>query len=565
MDVDMDIDLGSFDEMAGMEQQMAALPPPYSNSIFQTPAPAHAQPTHSPGSSPPSQDVVPHKVHLRGLDHLRTSDIIAFAAAHFPEVPNPQVEWIDDSSANVVYQTAAVAEKALASMSAMTTTEEEEGTPTAERMLQLRPTKPVPTKADCALEARLAVGSDKKVRGARDRSRFYLLNPQDDRVHNKAFHVRTRTVGWQKGRVGDRSQPRRKSDDGYDRGRAPRADDDERETFDASMYDDDAGALSARQVTDRQRRGAGRRRRLGPEGNAGNSGKELLPARADHTSRGEARDRSASPGRRGGAGEDVDMEVDAVSGQLKRWPENYRRRSRSRRRGGQEQQRDRVVGRANAGKELFPAAKSGKELVSAAAKPAFGGSTRNDSASLDLFPRRSLATTITTITSATTLDASMTDSTHTGTNNSHHHRRSDAFDATPSSHHHAAHDDLDDATDLFAGRMSVPFTDGAIDHSRNARRGSGSHNQRAKDTNDAGFSIRGLARQGFSIRGAASANAAATASGTAATAPATRLRASENVGKELFAEKLVGRDGGGGGSRGIFAARAGRKRAEDMF
>ena len=135
------------------------------------------------------------------------------------------------------------------------------------------------------------------------------------------------------------------------------------------------------------------------------------------------------------------------------------------------------------------------------------------------------------------------------------HRRSGAFDAA------------DETADLFAGRMAVPFTDGAADRrgKRFADRisaGPVTPSLRLEDritTTTAehgpaeeveGINIRGAAKQlerGFSIRGAASGSL--TGDGARELFPGG---IASNAGKELFAEKLDGRGGK-------------RRRAEDMF
>ena len=110
-----------------------------------------------------------------------------------------------------------------------------------------------------------------------------------------------------------------------------------------------------------------------------------------------------------------------------------------------------------------------------------------------------------------------------------HHPRSNAFDSA------------DAATDLFADRMEVPFTDGGNDERPLASRVT----NRRIITKNPEFSIRGTAKaplpQSFSIKGAAG--------NVKELFPATL---GDNSGKELFSGRLEGR-----GQR--------RQKAEDLF
>ena len=390
-------------------------------------------------------------------------------------------------------------------------------------MLQLRAAKPVPGFPDARLEVRLAVITDRKQPGARDRSRFYLFNPQEDPGERRSRDGRDRRKRGRghanSGEYGD--YRRRRYDDDEQR---RRRNTDDGGGFDVNLYDDDAGGVVARDDTrhdsldgDFGRRNSRRYVRF-DESNA----RELFPER-EGRKRNPLRDRSASPYRNSDV--DQEMEIDDLS--------SKRRRFRERSRSPERSPRDRNTSnhRPNTGKELFP----GKSVVTTSSDSGvaldFGGGIKDISAELrgvtetkELFPQKAQQIS--------------------------HHRRSGAFDAA------------DETADLFAGRMSVPFTDGATDTRGRNPRGVVGEEQRLGE-----FSIRGAARQkqsdrGLSIRGAAAAAAAATA--TAAQAmidvdddtgllfPQKAQLASSNAGKELFAEKLLGRGGR-------------RRKAEDMF
>lgn len=151
------------------------------------------------------------------------------------------------------------------------------------------------------MEVRRAVVGDRKQAGARERSRFYLLNPEYDPAER-------RKQGGRRG--GNRYRDR--DDDGYrsqrydDREQQMRQDGDKLAGFDSSLYDDDADALARRAARTGGRRdsssGADSRGHIprGPR-RRGASGKELFPDRDGGRASGRLRDRSASPLRENGA------------------------------------------------------------------------------------------------------------------------------------------------------------------------------------------------------------------------------------------------------------------------
>ena len=117
-----------------------------------------------------SNAAAPNKVHLRGVDRLNTYDIERFASEHYSSDLFQKVQWVDDASANLLYDTPTAAAEALAAFSV-----EEVGEP-----LQLRLAKPLSTHPDAELQVRLAIIADVKVKGAKEHSRFYLMNPRWD-------------------------------------------------------------------------------------------------------------------------------------------------------------------------------------------------------------------------------------------------------------------------------------------------------------------------------------------------------------------------------------------------
>jgi Nuclear cap-binding protein subunit 3 len=466
--------------------------------------------------------LTPHKVHIRGVDNLSTTDIQAFASEHFSISEPIRIEWIDDTSANIVYDTPATALQALNSFSFVAN----EG-PSSLSTLQLRSAKRLSSHPDSQLSIRLAVFADKKQPGARERSRYYLFNPDQDPGERR----RRDNGSGRRGRLGgedDGVYSRRRYDDKEQRRRVVG---DEEGTFDSSLYDDDSATVAARDgrrlnrrrdsfssrsSNDDRRRPRADRRVV----RFSNRPKELFPERVSRGSR--LRDRSASPARDPDGDEAMDDICDTAAIRRK-----HRQRSPPPSYGSRDSSQD--LRAKNGAKELFPAKLNGSNSDA-------GSSTSKK----ELFPGKLKGTSL--------------------------HRRSAAFDAA------------DETADLFAGRMTVPFVDGSGDdrprsHSLADRI---SRNPLVPQTRNrpledrislptaavststiiddddeafsvsSGFSIRGVAskakglNQGFSIRGAASA-------------------------KELFPEKF-----GGGNTKELFPekldGRGGRRRrAEDMF
>lgn len=208
--------------------------------------------------------------------------------------PLERIEWIDDTSANIIYATPAIALDALRAFIATNDPSLNYST------LEMLPAKPFPGFPNTQLKVRLAVAGDRKQPGARERSRFYLLNPELD---HQEHHPRDRHGAKSERRYRDR-------DDDYSRRRVY----DDREQrrrndvpeFDASLYDDDEASLAARASRYHSRRDSEsesatmspdyrsqRRRKVRFTG----AGKELFPGRASSRSNGRLRDRSASPSR----------------------------------------------------------------------------------------------------------------------------------------------------------------------------------------------------------------------------------------------------------------------------
>ncbi|KAI4851832.1 hypothetical protein E4T44_01891 [Aureobasidium sp. EXF-8845] len=267
MDVDMDIDLGLDPEIAQLEAEAM--------KIEARSTQIHTQNDSTTTPADNLDDLAPTKIHIRGLDNLTTDNIRLFAGEYYSLDDFQRVEWIDDTSANLIYESEQAAQEALIALSDLP-----DGHNVAP--LQMRSAKPLPSNPDTQLYIRQATLADKKAPRAHERSRFYLMNPDHD--------------------------PRERKGDYDNRKRGPRRDNRQRDEapkpFDVDMYDDaveESPALGYDDEDDRRntRRRDDRPRR--PRGGDLFAGKET----------GRLRDRSASPVRDGDGRYGFDQEQPA--------------------------------------------------------------------------------------------------------------------------------------------------------------------------------------------------------------------------------------------------------------
>ncbi|KAI5856646.1 hypothetical protein GGS23DRAFT_589001 [Durotheca rogersii] len=228
--------------------------------------------------------LVPGKIHVRGLDVMNSDEVSAYVAEHFSNEPIERIEWIDDTSANLLFSSHAAATRALTSLAV----EDIRDIHQLPRR-KLMPAKSFSKRPDVRLQVRLTVGSDKKQAGAASRSRFYLLNPEFDPEERRRRERRYRE------RDGSKDYGHARARDSW----YPVVDD----QFDVSLYDDDQAALAGRNSQPQPRR----RSPHAPDTTDGhraernvyrddNRGKELFPDGPGDRSR-SRRNRSASPAR----------------------------------------------------------------------------------------------------------------------------------------------------------------------------------------------------------------------------------------------------------------------------
>ncbi|KAL5354643.1 hypothetical protein ACLOAV_000732 [Pseudogymnoascus australis] len=285
MDIDMGLDIDVDIEHDTQDFNQIELHPDLSA------APISTDPTNSELTT-----VTPHKIHLRGLDDLTTKDIKSFAEEYSGQ-PLERVEWIDDTSANIIYSSPEAASAALQTFVAI------DQLPADHSTLDMLPAKSFPNFPNTRLLVRLAVEGDKKQPGARERSRFYLLNPdhepqerrpRDDRGRRGEGRNRSRRDNY-RSRDYDERGPRRRGDD-----------------FDATMYDDEPSPPRGSRDPESESgtTSSGYRDQRSQRVRFAGVGKELFPEKITSRSNGRLRNRSASPMR----DTDGDLILDARPG-----------------------------------------------------------------------------------------------------------------------------------------------------------------------------------------------------------------------------------------------------------
>ncbi|KAL8704675.1 MAG: hypothetical protein Q9201_002169 [Fulgogasparrea decipioides] len=264
MDVDMDIDLGPID----IPEETGEISVPTQLDSNEVAAVEETGDLES--------NATPQKVYIRGVDDLTTDDLKAFAAQHHPAEVPLRFEWIDDTSANLVYDTPATAMRALESFSLP-----RGAAPIS--LLQMRPAKSLSNRPDSRLEIRIATNVDVKRRRAHEASRFYMMHPEHDpRERARRQHHVSGSRDYRKRRFDDDEHRRRRRENG-DR------------SHKVSMYDDFAPVEAA-----------SRRNSMSIDSNASN-GRINRRTQSKHGQRGDyyrprtrfehapLRDRSASP------------------------------------------------------------------------------------------------------------------------------------------------------------------------------------------------------------------------------------------------------------------------------
>ena len=173
---------------------------------------------------PESEETTPNKVYIRGVDDLSTNDLKEYSRRNYPGSPVTRVEWINDTSANLIYDSPTIALEALTSF-----TFPPIDLPSSVSSLELGPAKPFASFPDLNLQVRIAFTTDRKRPRAYETSRFYLIHPEHDpREQRRKDKERDNSY---------RDHRRRRYSGEKDQMWRSKVTDDE---FDASMYDDNS-------------------------------------------------------------------------------------------------------------------------------------------------------------------------------------------------------------------------------------------------------------------------------------------------------------------------------------
>ncbi|KAF2722444.1 hypothetical protein K431DRAFT_345476 [Polychaeton citri CBS 116435] len=165
----------------------------------------------------------PTKVFLRGFDHFwKPNDLRNYVRDTAKSVDElfKRIEWINDTSANLIYETEDAAAEALGLLSVDEVLGE---------TLQEREAKRPESHPESQLYVRQAVVGDVKMEKAAQYSKFYLYNPQFDPSERK-----------RKREEDHRQRSVYRKREGYGRRRH------EEEPFDVNLYDDDEPATQPR-------------------------------------------------------------------------------------------------------------------------------------------------------------------------------------------------------------------------------------------------------------------------------------------------------------------------------
>lgn len=168
------------------------------------------------------------RLNIRGVDDFHTNDILSLVNDYDPEA-EVHIQWIDDTSANIVYKSKELAREGILKLTSQPTNLEDiDREPTAPRQAKTLASRPT-----SMLIVRIAQVGDRKMKNARDASRYYLLHPDEDpteRMRREFANGRgSREYGDYRRRKFDDREHRRRRD--HDRSA-------ENMDFTASMYDD---------------------------------------------------------------------------------------------------------------------------------------------------------------------------------------------------------------------------------------------------------------------------------------------------------------------------------------
>ena len=419
---------------------------------------------------------------------MHTNDILAFVHDHFSEAgDDAHVQWVDDTSANVVFKDSDLAKRAHITFLLNPITVEQ----LINEPFTLRTAKQLASRPGSMLIVRTAQQGDRKQKGAREASRYYLMHPDQDPTDRMRKEFENTRGDYRRRKFDDRELNRRRARGG--RGYQDASNGDSTDNFSANMYDD-APATDPENNNDSRARG-----------------RDLFSRVV------KGRRRSASPGARTRNSDEIEISDSDDGGRTRR--RNYR---------------DRGPPRAtNVGKELF----TSSDIKFS------GGGMRSDR--LELFPNRASSDADTSMSTDPTpsssrppidiannranaaaakrLKADLLSAAQTSPRS--HHRRSRAMDAK----------NAEDLSERFA-RKTI-----SIDETNSARNGAGNAGVELfpSSSNGGGLSIRGSAEGagGLAIKGSGGLSIKGRALEVKELFPNQYQRRNEGVrneGKELF-------------------------------
>ncbi|EXJ87112.1 hypothetical protein A1O3_04070 [Capronia epimyces CBS 606.96] len=500
MDIDIDMDLDDHDIPIEEEYQLEEGEEP---SFVPSGATVPDSSNVIPAIYTEDPDLEPqwNKVHIRGVDDMHTNDILALVHDNLSEAGDDvRVQWIDDTSANICFKDNATAKRShLALLATPITVDELMIAP-----FELRTAKPLASRPASMLVVRVAQQGDRKKKGARDASRYYLLHPDQDptermrREFANSRTSRTETGDYKRRRFDDRELHRRRRDHDHNA---------EGTDFSANMYDDAPATDSVQPAR----------------------GRDLFSRVT------KVRRRSASPSGWTRNSDEIVLSDSEDDGRLRRRGHSYRDRS------------DRAP-RSNTGKELFGTTPDRKS-----------GGLHSDK--IDLFPSKDTNADTAMATDQTNKAGSkaISDPSNTRANAAAAKRlKADLLSAaqtSPRSHHRRSHamdaKNAEDLAERFA-RKSI-----SIDSSKSFKNGTANGGIElfpSNSTAGGGLSIKGSAQEkdnaGFSIKGSGGLSIKGRA-GVKELFPKQYERGGRNEGKELFDQPV--------------RAKAVRRRAGDLF
>ncbi|ODQ51399.1 hypothetical protein SAICODRAFT_9050 [Saitoella complicata NRRL Y-17804] len=232
MEMDVDEETLTYDEQAALNNAQAQQADPAAQEVLGSVQSRidNYYNTNAGDAQADPNEIRKEAIHLRGVDELSTDAITDWANGNAPLAPLKKVEWVNDSSCNLIYldgQTAAAALAAFTVQAAQTPAD-----PTVLRDVKDNEKDGKITK----LQARIARVGDKKVPKAREQSRYYLFNPPKEELdrdrngerrprggHRENSYRRrdySRDRRYSKSRSGSRGEYRRR---GRSRSRSPDA------------------------------------------------------------------------------------------------------------------------------------------------------------------------------------------------------------------------------------------------------------------------------------------------------------------------------------------------------